>query len=98
MSEEFYVNVQDCVIPNVITPNGDDQNDFFITSLVESYSDTRLTIFNRWGRKVYEMEKYDNSWNGVNNGGNDLASGTYYYIIEYDNGTKTEKGFITLMK
>ena len=97
-SDVFELFIEDCVIPNVITPNGDGQNDVFYTNIAETYTDTHVTIYNRWGRKVYENTNYDNSWNGVNNGGGALAGGTYYYILTYNNGTKDEKGFITLIK
>lgn len=97
-SDAFQVFLEDCVIPNVITPNGDNKNDVFYTNIAETYSDTHIIIFNRWGRKVYENTKYDNSWNGVNNGGGELAAGVYYYVLKYNGGSKEEKGFITLMK
>ena len=97
-SDVFELFIEDCVIPNVITPNGDGQNDVFYTNIAETYTDTHVTIYNRWGRKVYENTNYDNSWNGVNNGGGALAGGTYYYILTYNNETKDEKGFITLIK
>lgn len=97
-SDAFQLFLEDCVIPNVITPNGDGQNDVFYTNIAETYSDTHITIFNRWGRKVYENENYDNTWNGVNNGGGDLAAGVYYYVLTYNGGAKDEKGFITIMK
>ncbi len=97
-TDEFELFIQDCVIPNVITPNGDGQNDYFYTNIAENYTDTHVIIYNRWGRKVYENKNYDNSWDGVNNGGGKLAAGTYYYVLTYDGGSIDEKGFITLMK
>lgn len=97
-ADNFELFLIDCKVPNVITPNGDGQNDKFFTNIAETYPDTEILIFNRWGGKVYKNENYDNSWNGVDNGGNKLSSGTYYYIISYDNDTKSEKGFITIME
>ncbi len=97
-SDDFQLSIIDCKIPNVITPNGDGNNDFFFTNIAENYKDTHFTVFNRWGRKVYEKESYDNTWNGKNKGGKDLAEGTYFYILTYSGGDKIEKGFITIMR
>jgi len=37
-----------------------------------------LTIFNRWGKVVFETNAYKNDWSG----GDEITSGTYFYIIE----------------
>ncbi len=78
-------------IPNVFTPNGDGVNDYFLISGVglKSYS---LTIFDRWGKKVFESDNVLKSWDGKNE--ND---GTYYYLIKAESvGGKQfdEKGFV----
>ncbi len=44
-------------------------------------------IFNRWGNKIYETDNYNNSWDGTINvgigiGGNELPTGTYFYIFD----------------
>jgi len=64
--------------PNVITPNGDGFNDLFVIINCDKYPNNLLQVFNRWGKMVFEMQNYDNSWNGGN-----LADGTYYYIFKY---------------
>ena len=57
-------------IPNVFTPDGDGKNDYF-----EIMGDdnpcapvNKLTIFNRWGKKVYEAEGSQLSCDGTKNG------------------------------
>ncbi|MCT4580933.1 MAG: gliding motility-associated C-terminal domain-containing protein [Flavobacteriales bacterium] len=97
-SDAFELFVEDCRMPNVITPNGDGHNDIFYTNIADNYTDTHVTIFNRWGRKVYENTNYDNSWNGVNKGGAALPGGVYYYVLTYNGGSQEQKGFITLIK
>jgi len=75
------VCVPDCrqYIPNAISPNGDNVNDYWI---LENFDDTvSITIFNRWGEVVYEDENYQNDWNGVDKKGKDLPEGVYYYHI-----------------
>lgn len=41
------------------------------------YEKTELTIFNRWGRIVYQSNDYQNDWDG---GG--LSDGTYFYVLK----------------
>ena len=41
------------------------------------YEHTELTIFNRWGRVVYQSNDYQNDW-----GGDDLSDGTYFYVLK----------------
>jgi gliding motility-associated-like protein len=60
--------------PNVITPNGDGQNDVLELRPLEPGS--RLHIYNRWGRLVYSTTDYHNDW------GSGQAPGVYYYILE----------------
>ncbi len=98
LTADFYVNVIDCKIPNLITPNNDGDNEVFKTSLTESYSDVVFTVFNRWGRKVYEKSAYDNTWNGTTTGGSPLHEGTYFYVISYDGDSQTKKGTITVFR
>jgi len=57
--------------PNVFTPNGDGNNDFFeIQNLTTgNYSESLLTIYNRWGQIIYLAKDYglgdkENWWNG----------------------------------
>lgn len=89
-------------IPELFSPNADNQNDKFEIIGIENYPDNKLTIYNRWGNLIFEKEKYTNDWNGkpnVNTGtGSELLhSGTYFVIFEYGNNkSKTYKGFVQL--
>jgi gliding motility-associated-like protein/uncharacterized repeat protein (TIGR01451 family) len=86
-------------IPNGFSPDGDNINDTWKISGLPS--NNKLTIFNRWGLKVYQKSDYDNSWNGYPNvsgtlGNQKLPQGTYYYIIEFSDGTKAMNGFVVI--
>jgi gliding motility-associated-like protein len=78
-------------IPEVFTPDGDNKNDLFTIKGIEGRT-VKITVFNRWGNKVYHNDAYDNTWNGTANvnglqlGNNKLPQGTYYYIIEFEDG------------
>lgn len=62
----------------------------------------KVTIFNRWGDVVFEKEKYDNDqrkFEGVNQNGHILPSGTYFYQIEFpdeSNKRQTLTGYLSL--
>lgn len=78
------IESQNCVIPQGISPNNDGLNDTFDLS---SFNVQSIEIFNRNGTKVYvKNDGYTNEWRGQSNSGDELPTGTYYYIIRYQNG------------
>ncbi|MGZ4089164.1 MAG: T9SS type B sorting domain-containing protein, partial [Bacteroidia bacterium] len=92
-------------VPEVITPNGDNNNDYFKINGIERYTGNELYVYNRWGNLVYSMKGYTNSnaWDGKPNangksGNNKLPPGTYYYLlILNDDAGQVFKGFVELM-
>jgi gliding motility-associated-like protein len=72
-------------IPKGISPNDDSINDSFdLRALMVDH----LTIFNRYGLRVYEKNNYLNEWKGQDNGGKLLPTGTYYYYIKTNFGSE----------
>ena len=96
----------DCplIVYNTVSPNNDGTNDFFYIQCIESYPDNHLEIFNRWGVKVFEQDRYDNSWNGTSFGratieqDEDLPVGTYFYILRAGNGEKDRAGYLFITR
>lgn len=81
-------------IPNVFTPNGDGANDFLKFKNLEVLGSNNLTIFNRWGKKIFEQDNYKNDWNG--GGYND---GTYFFILSVPEATPNiYKGYVQMMR
>ena len=78
------------IVPNVITPNGDGNNDIFKINGLPTES--KLQIFNRWGTKIYENDNYNNDWDGEK-----FSAGTYYYTLILNNNT-TLKGTVTIIR
>lgn len=73
-----------CVIPQVITPNGDGFNDTFDLS---SFDVESLIIYNRYGTKVFDKtDGYTNQFEGIADNGDDLPVGTYFYVMKYQEG------------
>ncbi len=90
-------NAEDCFVSNLVTPNNDGYNDTFrIPCLSDNnYPEHELIIFNRWGDEVYSAAPYANDWMALYNG-EPLPSGTYYYILNLNNGEEANTGFITV--
>ena len=82
------------IIPNIFTPNGDSQNEFFQLDNIEQYPNNTVQIFNRWGKEVYNEGGYNNSTKKFN--GKDLPDGVYFYIVDLGNGVKAKAGTVTI--
>jgi gliding motility-associated-like protein len=68
--------------PNVFIPDSSGSSKFNIHIENESYY--HLTIYDRWGVKVFESKDKNYDWNGrVNNTGASCPDGTYYYVLNY---------------
>ncbi|MBO6943943.1 MAG: gliding motility-associated C-terminal domain-containing protein, partial [Psychroserpens sp.] len=85
ITERNVIELESCVIPEGISPNGDGLNDTFDLS---SYNVTKLEIFNRNGTLVYSKNNYTNEWVGQSNDGDELPVGTYFYTMEFDGGKR----------
>jgi gliding motility-associated-like protein len=69
-------------LPNVFTPNGDNQNDLF-TPLphYRFVKDIEIKIYDRWGLLMFETKDINILWNGTNSKNKlPCPSGTYYYV------------------
>ncbi|MBC7863766.1 MAG: gliding motility-associated C-terminal domain-containing protein [Bacteroidia bacterium] len=84
-------------VNNVITPNGDGFNDVWFIKNLSNYPDNEVTIFNRYGQKVFAMSTYDNTWGGTS-GSTPVPDGTYYYAIKFANSDKEYTGAITVLR
>lgn len=82
---------------NLLTANGDGENDVWTIGNLNSYPDNKVMILDRSGRVVYSKSNYENNWNGLYNG-SDLPEDTYYYVITLNSGANVKKGFITIVK
>jgi gliding motility-associated-like protein len=84
---------------NIITPDGDRYNEYFVVDNIENYPKSVLTILNRWGKILYQVTGYQNNWNGKVDG-KLVSPGTYYFELELNeprNDIKTVKGFFSVL-
>lgn len=109
-TEKILVKPVELIIPNAFTPNADGINDTFTITgtedprtysddkyfrLEEYYLSNELVVINRFGKKVFEANDYQNDWDGGT-----LAEGVYFYIL-YCHGQfrdDTYKGSVTIFR
>jgi len=89
--------LREIIPPNAFSPNNDGVNDVWKLNYLESYPNSTVDIFNRYGEKVFFSQGYSIPFDG-NYKGNPLPVGTYYYIINPKNGKKTITGSVTLIR
>jgi gliding motility-associated-like protein len=85
----------DLFVPNVFTPNGDGINDEFLV-IYNGSENYQLTVFDRWGGRIFQSDVPGEPWLGQTNNGNIATEGVYYYTIQI--GNKTHKGNISLLR
>ncbi|MGJ8593354.1 MAG: DUF7507 domain-containing protein [Aquaticitalea sp.] len=95
---------------NAVSPDGDNQNDFFRIVGIEDYPNNNLKIFNRWGVLLYEMDGYGidgKVFTGVSDGrvtvskNEELPTGTYFYVLRrFISGgeTLTDEGYLYIKR
>ncbi len=75
-----------CVIPEGLSPNGDGLNDCLdLEFLADRSGSFSVEIFNRYGMSVFTQDPYINEFCGIDKDGNELTTGTYYYVIRFEN-------------
>ncbi|HBN05985.1 MAG TPA: hypothetical protein DD434_09400, partial [Bacteroidales bacterium] len=87
--------IPEFVASNVITPNGDGINDYFVIKNVDKFPENCIVIFDGRGKIVYRCKGYKNDFSALN-----LPIGTYFYKFEYNKLGKTisKPGSITVMQ
>lgn len=82
-----------------VTPNGDGNNDVWTIDNISEFPNNHVSIFNRWGLKVYETNGYNNTTNSwpEKNESNKYPPSTYFYVLNLGNGSVL-KGWVELIK
>ena len=92
-------NEEDVFMPNVFSPNQDNNNDILRieSKFIES---VEMYIYDRWGEKVFETKDIANWWDGSYKG-SELPPDVYgyYFKVVCNDGQKySKKGNVTLLK
>lgn len=86
-------------MPNAFSPNNDGLNDLFYASYHCDFEFVSMSIYNRFGQKVFNTYKFDDGWDGTLNQ-KPCDVGVYYWYIEGRKGGERYilKGDVTLMR
>lgn len=102
-SSAFVVNDPDdftVLVPNVISPNGDGDNDRFHPQ-TGGPQEVEVTIYNRWGMEMFTSPTLARLWDGKHEG-NAVPDGTYFYIVKYRPACAADKtvevGHVTVVR
>ncbi len=97
---------EDVIIYNGVSANNDGMNDYFQIICLEYFPENNVKIFNRAGMLVYEQNFYDMTdpakrFDGISNRGTsvtgkDLPIGTYFYVVNKNDGSKAKVGYLEL--
>ncbi|MFK7933653.1 MAG: gliding motility-associated C-terminal domain-containing protein [Saprospiraceae bacterium] len=89
-----------CTPPSIFTPNNDGINDAFVIPCLNddvNFPEANVSIFNQWGDEVFRAGPYKNTWQGRFDG-EELPEGTYFYVIEFVDGSEPQSGFVMLQR
>lgn len=85
---QYYIEVIDdidnLIIPNCFTPNGDGKNDTYkLIGEDNTILNFEIRIYDRWGNNVFSAYEPTFVWNGTDNKGAIISSGVYSYMVKY---------------
>ena len=79
------------------SPNSDGINDFFVIQGIQGIVGNEVTVYNRWGSRVFRARDYQNDWDGTFNG-RDLPDGDYYITIVNGSGVVKSQKWIRIQR
>lgn len=90
LQDSIYIQDMQLELPNLVTQNGDGQNDVFKIKKAGEEAGV-MEVYNSWGSLVFTSKDYQNNWPEE-----EQADGLYYY--QYTINTCTRKGWIQVVK
>jgi gliding motility-associated-like protein len=94
------VNVKvynDLYIPNAFTPNGDGLNDIWHIPVLAAFPDAVVTVFDRYGKKIFEGKSESAGWDGTYKG-IPQPTGVYVYMLHTGSNGMVVKGTVMLVR
>lgn len=91
------------IISKAVTPDGDGINDIWLLKNIENFENNTVIIIDRWGNKIFQATGYDNErifWDGTNQSGTVVPTGTYFYTIEvqFQGTVVKKKGYLEVIQ
>lgn len=103
-ADSIKVVAKDCLkglyLPNAFSPNNDRNNDVFRPTVYGYPEKYRLTVYNRWGQRIFETIDINKGWDGTING-KPQDTGMFVWTCQYKLAgmeEKKEKGVLTLVR
>jgi gliding motility-associated-like protein len=101
-TDSVNVDIEPCDLwfPTAFTPNGDNLNDYArVVGDLKMIRNFSLSIYNRWGERVFHTTDVYAGWDGEYNGAKQ-GLGTFFYMINYTLQGKSHllKGDLTLIR
>lgn len=94
--------IEQLIIPNVFTPDGDGVNDYFEIKRLGTFTKVNLKIYNRWGNLIWYTNNPDEHWDGKEiDNGKEAPSGTYFYVYSAVTATNADlksSGSVTIYR
>jgi hypothetical protein len=91
-------------IPTLVTDNNDDLNSVFLITardengkILREIKNGKLVLFNRWGKKVYENDNYDNSLNSSKLK-EEVTDGTYFFEFSVERYNYKTAGWLNIQR
>ena len=88
------------LVPTGFSPNGDNNNDSFRVFAGNDVKSFKISVYDRWGNKMFETTESGFGWDG-NYKGKALNPGIYAYMLEIiykDGKAELKSGNITLIR
>ncbi|PKB16115.1 T9SS type B sorting domain-containing protein [Flavobacterium sp. 5] len=85
------------IVPKYFTPNNDGYNDFWEVKGLLNYPLSEVTIFDRYGKLITQLNSSNHSWDGTFNK-QQLPATDYWYVIKLDKNSPEFKGHFSLKR
>lgn len=103
-TDSVRIAMEDCsckaFLPNAFTPNGDQHNDVYKARISCQVSNFTLSVYNRYGQRIFQGNTPDSGWDGTFNGA-PADVGTYFFYLRYKGprgDTFERKGDLVLLR
>lgn len=93
----FSMAYDELTIPEYFTPQGNGLHDQWEIVNLDKYQHVKVSIYDRFGKKLFETNDPEFSWDGTYNG-NPLPSEDYWYAIYVKDIDRFFKGHFTLIR
>lgn len=85
------------IVPKFFTPNNDGYNDNWEVKGLINYPLGEVTVFDRYGKLITQLNNYNRTWDGTFNK-SPLPASDYWYVLKLDKDSPELKGHFSLKR